>query len=64
MRLLDRLGAGVHSALHAGKCATEAGTAHHQTVMQLVTYLSAAIRALEAARAIVTGQMEGGEVTR
>jgi len=61
--LLDRLGAGVHSALNAGQCATEPGTAHHQTALQLVAHLSAAIRALEAARAIVVGGMEG-EVTR
>jgi len=61
--LLNRLGAGVAHAIHAGRCVTEAGTWRHETVPLLAAYLAAAIRALEVARAIVVEQMEGG-VTR
>jgi hypothetical protein len=43
---------------------TDPGTRRHERVPQLLVYLSTAIRELEAARSIVTGQMEGGEVTR
>jgi hypothetical protein len=62
--LLDHAGGGLFNARHAAQCVTEAGTRHHQTVPQLLVYLATAIRELDAARAIVTGQMEGGEVTR
>jgi len=58
LALLDRLGAGVFNAHHAARCVTEPGTRRHETTLQLAAYLSAAIRALEAARAIVTGGME------
>jgi hypothetical protein len=64
LELLNHLGAGVFNARNAAQCVSEPGTRHHQTVPQLLVYLSTAIRELEAARAIVTGQMEGGEVTR
>jgi len=56
--LLDHAGAGVFNARHAAQCVTEAGTGHHETTLQLLTYLSTAIRELEAARAIVTDQIE------
>ena len=56
--LLDHAGAGVFNARHAAQCVTEAGTSHHETALQLLTYLSTAIRELEAARAIVLGGLE------
>ncbi len=62
--LLDHAGAGVFNARHAAQCLTEAGTPHHETTAQLLAYLSEAVRELEAARAIVREQLEGGEVTR
>ena len=62
--LLDHAGAGVFNARHTAQCLTEAGTPHHETTAQLLVYLSEAVRELEAARAIVREQLEGGEVTR
>jgi len=53
----------VFNALHAGRCVTESGTPGHATAIQLVTHISSAIRALEAARAIVVDRMED-HVTR
>ena len=62
--LLDHVGAGVFNARHTAQCLTEAGTPHHETTAQLLAFLSEAIRELDAARAIVREQLEGGEVTR
>jgi len=58
--LLDHAGAGLFNARNAVQCVTGPGTRHHQTVPQFLVYLATAIRELDAARAIVTGQMEGG----
>jgi len=63
LALLDHVGAGLFNVRNAAECLTEAGTARHETSLQLATYLSTAIRELEAARAIVAAEMEG-EVTR
>ena len=62
--LLDHAGGGVFNARQAAQCLTEPGTPHHETTAQLLVYLSEAVRELEAARAIVREQLEGGEVTR
>ena len=64
LALLNRAGAGVFNARHAAQCLTKAGTRRHETTTQLLAYLSEAIRELEAARAIVREQLEGGQVTR
>ena len=60
--LLDHVGGGLFNARHAAQCVTDPGTRRHETVPQLLTYLSTAIRELEAARAIVAAAAEGGEV--
>jgi len=57
--LLDHAGGAVFNARHVGQCLTEAGTPHHETTVQLLAYLSEAVRELEAARAIVREQLEG-----
>ena len=61
--LANHLGAGLFNARHAAECVTHPGTRHRETVPQLLTYLSTAVRELEAARAMVTDEMEGGQVT-
>jgi hypothetical protein len=63
LALSSHLGAGLFNARHAAECVTHPGARHRGTVPQLLTYLSTAIRELEAARAVVTEQMEGGQVT-
>jgi hypothetical protein len=57
---LTRLGAGLSNARHAAECATDPGHRHCRTDLQLMAYLSEAIRELEAARAILAEQAEGG----
>jgi hypothetical protein len=58
--LLNHVGAGIFNARHAGQCVTDGSSPQHRTVLQLLAYLSEAIRELEAARAIVVEQTEGG----
>ncbi len=59
LALGNHLGAGVLNARNAAQCLTEAGTQRHETTLQLLAYLSEAVRELEAARAIVVGELEG-----
>ena len=59
LALLDHVGAGLFNVRNAAECLTEAGTARHETALQLLTYLSTAVRELEAARSIVRAQLEG-----
>jgi hypothetical protein len=61
LALLNAVGAGLFNARHAAECATDPGRRHCETDLQLLTYLSTAMRELEAARAIVAAAAEGGE---
>ena len=58
--LLGHVGAGLFNARHAAQCVTEPGSPRHETVLQLATYISEAIRELEQAREIVRAELEGG----
>jgi hypothetical protein len=60
LALLNRVGVGLFHARHAAECVTAAGSRRHETHLQLLTYLSEAIRELEAARALVAAAAEGG----
>jgi hypothetical protein len=59
--LLNRVAAGLFNARHAAQSVSDPGIRRHETDLQLLAYLSEAIRELEAARAIVAAAAEGGE---
>jgi hypothetical protein len=58
--LLNHVGAGIFNPRHAEQCVADGASPQHRTVLQLLAYLSEAIRELEAARAIVAKRVEGG----
>jgi hypothetical protein len=62
VRLLSAVHAGLFNASRAARAVNDPGMRRHETDLQLLAYLSTAIRELEAARAIVAAAAEGGEV--
>ena len=58
--LLNRVGAGLFNSRHAAECLTDPGIRHRETTAQFLAYLSAAVRELEAARALVVAELAGG----
>ncbi len=52
LALANAIGAGLHNARMAAQCLTDQGR-HAEDVVQLLAYLSGAVRQLETARGIV-----------